>query len=1434
MDPAGRVTAGARRAGRPPNEPGGPEPGRSYLKGLSAWISWSGKRRRDVAEELGIRESWLSSQLGNADRWAADQDRLTLAIRIIDICGGTASDRQAWIDYHTEVVRYVVTGMSREDPPRPPEPGRVRPAVGPRPEAMPSPAPPSAGLSQPMPSGLSERAAQGAPLAASAVDAAALERLGRLSDAAMRDVSVVIAPGALDPRGITLDDVYVPRNIEPLIMDRLSSENPQVVVGEPGYGKTSLLWRLHQLLPGQGLRPFLIKATILLASVRGGEARSPQALDLETLDRALRACGATAVRPVLLVDTLDLLMHSHEARQLVVDLLKLARRHRVRLLAACRPGEAALLLPTPDGPGQEPETGTRTEPDGMDETADAPAGLREIRIGLYTATERAVAIASYARAFCRPGGASLVDTEVAEIERRLLGVVYHGLPLREICDNPLTLRMLFDVYRPNPPDDNLDVASLYDAFWAHRVQADDRAGADGAADPAQVRRARDARLDLQATATELGRVMLAVGSPELSFAEAVDSITRCSGGQMDAGTVRADLERLAARGVLATTAQNATIRFFHQTFFEYAAAQFIVADERGGELVERVRANPGDLLVAAVAAQALPRLRSRAEADMLLRALLADDAQAVVTLGLSVYAHWSAHKQALLAETARAALRRAPATAVRRFLLLLPGTLHVDADRWPGDLREVWARGGERGSLRLELLETVSRLAGRDPSDVIDFLDENDCLAWVRRNTTRPARDHQSPYLRVLGAVYRGDPRWALDELVRFWETFAQRGSASGAADILAMIHDRIAALPADEQPAAREQALEVFRPLLPSLVDRLRSEASREVVAAYGRLWATGQPPPEDSDLVTLLRSTATRGPQPDPLARALLFRVGAQARTADATLAGQLLDACGDLVAPGLQTAMVDGILIPLLADDRGDDPMGECLATACRAALAELPCPDADENGTRSRPALFRDAIAHAGRTGARLRELLPAGADDIESWLRPDGLAQLTAAAAAAGHAVAARALRAWCTDPSWQLRPFATASPRLDTSLMTACQALVSHRPDMLEYLILAAAQRRSTERLVAALDLTRGTPGGIAPIVTVVESHRETLETLLADLLATASTGARRDGLRLWRALVERAGWPPPPASMVGPFLAGKPGTRLHTAAVELGQAALAASDVPAPDARAVQAAVAAAGGPNGEHADRAGASGGTPGWTWEETADLRPVLVAAEQSAHEVWLAVGTRRRADRAAGQVLDWGFEARHLRAAAVCRTGPIGDADQRDATIGDALDLVFTAGYHLEDADERGRFTKLVRELGRLATRLAAVDPERAATLFRRTATALHEVDPGITHPQREIANRWATPLGQVLAALGPAGRRRFVLDMASLDVSTAKKTVEIFARTYVPPPRWFRELVDKPGLHPDLRKSIRGNLYFYTRSHDGKPWHQLLDAAEGRP
>jgi hypothetical protein len=265
----------------------------------------------------------------------------------------------------------------------------------------------------------------------------------QLSDATQVDCDTVaeLASG----RTVRLSTVYVSRQLEGELLGTLGLPSLTAVAGEAGHGKTALLWNLHRETAQAGYWPLLIPATVLLRGVEAGPGEN--ALTIDQLWTALRTAQHGGLRPVLLIDTLDLLTHSAPARIAVHRLLTTAARIRLPMIVACRPTEAALLR--------------------LDENDNEEYGLRirPFTLGRFSESEVDDAIDTYARACYPPAEQMAVITTVRRAN-------IQGRALREVVANPLALRTLFELYAPEQPDPDVDGLALYDLFWQWRVATD--------------------------------------------------------------------------------------------------------------------------------------------------------------------------------------------------------------------------------------------------------------------------------------------------------------------------------------------------------------------------------------------------------------------------------------------------------------------------------------------------------------------------------------------------------------------------------------------------------------------------------------------------------------------------------------------------------------------------------------------------------------------------------------------------------------------------------------------------------------------------------------------------------------------------------------------------------------------------------------------------
>jgi hypothetical protein len=525
----------------------------------------------------------------------------------------------------------------------------------------------------------------------------ALSKIRQLSQIAFRDAGFVSeSPHSKDGPDIRLErNLYVVRTIEKDIHKFLDDCPPDessllLIFGEAGSGKTSLLWHFFHSFsqPENASRePWFIKSSILYTSI--DHAGTPSASDFQLTLSELSAAAAEVNRQgkqaVILLDTVDLLLHSEKHREYIMVVLRTLEEYGCRIIAASRPQEANHLF--------------------------SQADYKKL-LGEYEGEELEKAIAAHVRCFY--GRAHARDMK--EHIETILNAVSNGLQIREVCLNPLTLRMLFTLYAPQDIPKEINTFELYCNYWEMRVVKDHRAGSS-----------YSTREDLGEVAAVLSLAMLAEGAPELRKMVQEQRFRQ----QME---ISSQLEKLESRRIIQQS-EDKTIRFFHQTFFEHCAARGLLMKYRRQVILllkNRTEANPNDLFVSPVMEQVLLLIENetqslRKQGDGFLLYLLQSNHQLLKCSGLYVYVHRKETGHSLRAEVQHI-LSDSEYATVNHFLKLAPNMPQV-GHRFRILFQELdiaWSR--DSMDARDIILELLERFSSRFPGYVEDFLKNHDIL----------------------------------------------------------------------------------------------------------------------------------------------------------------------------------------------------------------------------------------------------------------------------------------------------------------------------------------------------------------------------------------------------------------------------------------------------------------------------------------------------------------------------------------------------------------------------------------------------------------------------------------------------------------------------------------------------------------------------------
>jgi nucleoside phosphorylase/energy-coupling factor transporter ATP-binding protein EcfA2 len=618
-----------------------------------------------------------------------------------------------------------------------------------------------------------------------------IERLRTLSSITASDAGVVDLSFGRNGDELRLEqDLYVQRDVESEILEHLSigtqteSSKITLIVGDAGCGKTSVLWHLSQTLPRSIYEPWFLRASLLSRRFRTLHASTDLTFDRSQFYLALDGVLAEKRKPILLLDTADLLLHEEDDRDFVLEFLTTISDRGCLGVISCRYQEAKLLR---------------------------PVEMNSVVIGRYSHSELLDAVEKHVRRFYRN---ALVD-ESSEHLQEIEDAVARGLPLKEVCSSPLMLRMLFLIYAPEKIPQEIHAFRLYEEYWNSRVKSDLRAGSP-----------LHASENLERPCCVVALTMLSEGSPEIE-----ESVARNAAEQKQV-TPR-EIESLISRGVLRRS-ESGTLSFFHQTFFEHSAARGLIRffGQRGiGMLAARMAEGWSDLFCAPVYEQALLLSEEmpgtiREEASKSLSILLGQESIVAKTSGIYVYCH--ARKVSQQAEHQMATLlASSPNPVVDHFLQLAPNLPQYRFQMLFSELDVIWGRRNwAEQQYTLILLE---RLAFREPKSVRSFLEDHQVLQFVLQTNSNNVAERK--LARVLAVLARKFPEWTLEQFISLFNGILRRTSGMDApAKILGVIADCSNVL------GVRNLASRIDANMPPWHGERVRD--FEQLTLAYGHLW--------------------------------------------------------------------------------------------------------------------------------------------------------------------------------------------------------------------------------------------------------------------------------------------------------------------------------------------------------------------------------------------------------------------------------------------------------------------------------------------------------------------------------------------------------------------------------------------------------------------
>ncbi|MCX5380407.1 ATP-binding protein [Streptomyces sp. NBC_00091] len=896
-----------------------------------------------------------------------------------------------------------------------------------------------------------------------------------ISERARQDM-LLLDQGSAGAPPVSLRDVYVRRGTEErlarVLQQQVLAGSPgqpvQVVLGEAGTGKSSLLWYLAELLEGRRAAAPLQETRTDAPSdeIRAGAAFRPVLLRAEQLlapgeGEQLLESFELSLKPgwVALLDTADLLLHARDGRGMLRRAVAVCQERGVPLVLTCRTRDSAALHDVLEA----------TPSDVVFHVGDFQGG-EELEGALST--------------YCLHYLPASSPAARAEAVAALLEAAVRGLPVREVVARPLTLRMLFEVYAPQSPTAEIDAAGLYERYWERRVREDARHGSAG--------HAAAQSPDLSWPAQSLARLMLHDGTVALPVADAAG---RMPGANPEAGDgdPLEQLAQLDRRSVVAgTSGRRSSVHFFHQTLFEYAAGRCLVrlaAEKKQSyyrALGRHLAQNPDDYLRAVVAEQALVqgmRAKGRVKDDAaeLLSELLGSEDVDLQVIAVRACALLPDDLYGDIREVFHRYLRETASPAmVREVLALLPTREHTDPVRVAEDLGVVLKHSSRMQSRVLDLLCRFGRLDGRTADAVWTLLRElcaaparclrrapdpedaaptgcggEDCLwSWLVNLNSNSAGSHGNQAVRLIDALADHRSEWTAERMRELLALAERHRSRPQALQCVAVIHRRAGDPEWDAlfPVAARiAQRLGTDKALAAEGGDeqegsgggawgaRTPGEEWRQAQAALDAYWFAAALSTPDRSLGSLgsleslrslrsledvIRALAAEGKNPFDVPkarlRAVLGQVGTRLREATEGVP-ELLEETVALCRGRDTVDQVAAFLLPPLLREPAGDPGTRAAAAWCADRL-DVFDPRANRGRRSGSPAL-RFAVNGLGK-------LPPARLADIVRWpseggrwgdnriddtfLALDGATKLLVPLAASGHTRALTALERWRT------------------------------------------------------------------------------------------------------------------------------------------------------------------------------------------------------------------------------------------------------------------------------------------------------------------------------------------------------------------------------------------------------------------------------------
>ena len=539
-------------------------------------------------------------------------------------------------------------------------------------------------------------------------------------------------------------ELHIRRDVEDRILEMISGAPRTVIVrGEAGSGKSSVLWSLAGQIRSRRHTPVLISATWLIHGANGHRL-----LDAQDLLGQLVGMRDRSFRPVLLLDTADLLLHSENLILETLDLVTQLESAGIPLLITVRPVEERQLPAA--------WATMRIDLGGYSDTTELPRALGSL-------------MRRYLPAHDHEGGTGLLEAAQTR-----------GLPLLEVLRSPFLLRLLFELSAGVLPSTDLDVSALYERYWQLRIVSDQRSE----------RYAED--VDLTAVAARLGILMLADASPAVTRQRVESALPRVEMPLPLPSGLSPSLDSLKHRGVLVGSMTE--FRFAHQVLFEFIAAKALLIRDGASalaQLIAHIEDHPHDLFTGAVVEQLLILLardvHTRRDASEVVSNLLRSPTASLRSIGMLGWCHVPG------TPISHEIVETFDDDTIARLLGHLPQAARDEPDDLLVLLRRLWP--AHRDHAHRAFVDCCVRLARRWPDQLSALVADLDIIGYLLSHQVA-SLGKPAPAFELLALIAPAQPEYARACILALLRSLPD---AAGRVQLLRRVAEMWTALDAED-----------------------------------------------------------------------------------------------------------------------------------------------------------------------------------------------------------------------------------------------------------------------------------------------------------------------------------------------------------------------------------------------------------------------------------------------------------------------------------------------------------------------------------------------------------------------------------------------------------------------------------------------------------